>query len=359
MVVVGIGGSFAGPKAVQEFVEGPWRNQISDFPVYYVGNDLSSDKLHDLYKILKGKRVCWVIISKSGTTTEPAMSQEVIYDFLVKNFGVANANASMIAITGYSDNSDLYRQAKKNGWKMFQIPEDAGGRYSVMSAVGLLAIAFSGLSIDEFLAGGAEMLQKVQEFGIDNPLVRYVIYRHQQFEAGKPVELISTNDEYISMFIKWVVQVIAETEGKEEKGILPYEILYSRDAHSLEQFLVGGNKIFFETMIHVSPKNQIIMPGNDPEAPMYYLKGKSFEYADKVMMKALKKAHQQSGMAVEDIYDVQKTERDCGALMMFYMCAAAMSAYMYSDTMPPFTQDDVEFYKRFMFQGLGKPGFVA
>lgn len=356
-VVIGIGGSYLGARAAIEFVKGAsYNNKKKSTPdVYFVGNDISSSHLRDVLEICEGKDVCINVISKSGTTTEPAIAFRIFRDMLVKKYG--KAASERIFVTTDKSKGALRPQAEELGYESFVVPDDIGGRYSVLSAVGLLPIAVAGIDIDEMLAGAKDAADKYSKGDVfSNDCMKYAALRNYFLRHGKSVEILAVNDPALAMTCEWWKQLFGESEGKDGKGLYPSSAVYSTDLHSIGQFIQEGTRVMFETVINVNSEDNFVIEADADNADgLNFLAGKTINYVNQQAFLGTVMAHTDGGVPNVSIELTSRTARDFGYLVYFFELSCAISGYMLG--INPFNQPGVEAYKKNMFSLLGKPGY--
>ena len=356
IVVIGIGGSYLGTKAVYDALKENFPN-ISSPQILFAGQHLDSKYHKQLIDFLRNKNFIIVIISKSGTTTEPAIAFRMLRSLLKKQHGEQN-NQRIIAITD-KEKGALRNLADKDNIQSFIIPDNIGGRYSVFTPVSLVPLALAGFNITELIEGAADaekFLCKTNTIA-ENPALKYAALRQIFYQQGKPVELLSTFHPALSTISVWWKQLFGESEGKDQKGIFPASLSYTSDLHSLGQFVQDGLRIFFETFISVEANNEdaeIPLMDNNSDG-LEYLSGKKLSYVNKMAETATQLAHIDGGVPVISINIPDISEKSIGELLYFFEFSCAISSYAMG--VNPFNQPGVEAYKKNMFALLGKPGF--
>ena len=359
LVVIGIGGSYLGARAAIEFVKSPLYNDLAnDTPkIYFAGNNISTTALNELISICKGKDVCVNVISKSGTTTEPAVAFRVFKSMLVNKYGEEGAR-DRIFVTTDKCRGTLKQFSDAAGYETFVVPDDVGGRYSVLTAVGLLPIAVAGIDIDAMMTGAAEARNAYSVSDINkNDAVKYAVIRNALSRKGKTTEILVGYEPYMLMLNEWWKQLYGESEGKDNKGILPASVVFSTDLHSLGQYIQDGQRNLFETVINVKdPGAEFIIP-NDPANVdgLNFISGKNLDYVNKTAMLATLIAHNDGGVPNILIEVENRSAYSFGYVVYFFELACAVSGYMLG--VNPFDQPGVEAYKKNMFALLGKPGY--
>lgn len=349
VIVIGIGGSYLGTRAVIESQYGSYYNEFNtqnSTKIYFAGNELSPDNLKDIEDLISGENYSIIYISKSGGTIEPAMTFRFFYDRLVEDYNQEDADKRVYAITGKS--GILRKLAKKHKWQTFDVPEGIGGRYSVLTPVGLLPIAIAGIDTDALLEGA---IQAMKPEGIEKAN-EYALYRMKQYYSGRKVEYLAVNCQRLQYFGEWFKQLFAESEGKDGRGVFPTSGIFPTDLHSVGQYLQSGTKgLIFETQIIRKSENYILIPFGDSEDGLDKYLSKSFEDAQRAAMEGAAIAHTNGGMPVGKIF-VGKTIKDFGYLLQFMMIACGISAYMLG--VNPFNQPGVEQHKTAMKEILSK-----
>ena len=358
LVVIGIGGSYLGARAAIEFVKSPMYNSLKkDTPeIYFAGNNISTTALCELLSILEGKDICVNVISKSGTTTEPAIAFRVFKSLLTKKYGIDGAR-ERIFVTTDKEKGTLKHFSDNAGFETFVVPDDVGGRYSVLTAVGLLPIAVAGIDIDKMMLGAADARNALTVKGSGNTAIEYAVLRNALLSSGKCTEILVGYEPYMLMMSEWWKQLYGESEGKDGKGIFPASVIFSTDLHSLGQYIQDGQRNLFETVISVenSGASFEIPADKDNVDGLNFLSGKTLDYVNKKAMQATLIAHNDGGVPNILIELSDRTEYTFGYLVYFFEIACAISGYMLG--VNPFNQPGVEAYKKNMFALLGKPGY--
>ncbi len=349
LVVVGIGGSYLGTRMVIEALSGYFCKK--ELEVIYAGNSLSSDYLNDLLDYLKGKEFSVNIISKSGTTTEPAIAFRLIKKLMEEKYGKDEAS-KRIYVTTDKNKGALRELAIENGYETFVVPDDVGGRYSVLTAVGLFPIACAGFDIEKLMSGAAFARKNYDEAVLNYAAVRNVLYK-----KGNVIELFVNYEPKLSMLLEWLKQLFGESEGKEGKGIFPVGLTYTTDLHSMGQYVQEGRRMFFETGISIENSNRKleIPKQKDDSDGLDYLEGRDLHEINKIAAKATAIAHIEGMVPNLEIQIDRLDEENLGELIYFFEKTCAVSGYI--NDINPFNQPGVESYKRNMFELLGKPGF--
>lgn len=358
LIVIGIGGSYLGARAAIEFLKGPFYNSVKkDVPeIYFAGNSISGSYLNDILALCKGKRVSLNIISKSGTTTEPAVAFRVLRSYLEEQYGEEEA-AKRIYCTTDKARGTLKALADSKGYECFVIPDDVGGRFSVLTAVGLLPIAAAGADIDALMKGAALASEEYNERSIDNPCYTYAAIRNIFYRKGKLTETLVSYEPRFAMMAEWYKQLFGESEGKNNKGILPTSVIFSTDLHSMGQYIQEGNRILFETVVTINDAGSdvtIEKEENDGDG-LNFLAGKKMAFVNKKAFEGTVLAHTDGGVPNLVINIDKADEENLGRLIYFFEKACAVSGYVLE--VNPFDQPGVEAYKKNMFALLGKPGY--
>ncbi|MCT4614268.1 MAG: glucose-6-phosphate isomerase [Marinifilaceae bacterium] len=353
LVVIGIGGSYLGSKAIIDALS----NDFSNSSVLFAGHNLNSSYLHNLAEYLQSREFGICIISKSGTTTEPAIAFRFLKSVMESKYSSTEIKERIIAITDKSEGA-LRQLAENESYESFYIPDNIGGRYSIFTPVGLYPIAFAGFDIKQFLEGSIRMCDKVfNSETIDNIAFSYVCYRNMMYSKGKKIEILANYNYKLNFVSEWWKQLFGESEGKDGKGIFPVSLCFSTDLHSMGQYIQDGERHLFETLISVKkPKNDILISKDIENLDnLNYLSGQSIDYVNKMALKGAKKAHVSGGVPVVEILLPCLNEYYMGQLLYFFMISCGLSGYILG--VNPFDQPGVEDYKRNMFSLLKKPGF--
>ena len=358
-VVIGIGGSYLGPRAAIELMQGANHNigkGKGNPQIYYAGNGLSTRAWNELQRLLEGKDFSIAIISKSGTTTEPAIATRALRWMLERKYGVEGAKSRIYAITDPCKGA-LRQMATEEGWETFVIPPNVGGRYSVLTAVGLLPLAVAGMDIKQIMAGAYEAKQAYDIRSFENPVWLYAAVRNLLYRRGKCIELLESFEPGFKMMGGWWQQLFGESEGKDGKGIFPVTAEFTADLHSLGQMIQQGERNIFETMVRMDPPAQKYTIAGDHKDldGLNYLEGKTLDYVDEQAFLGTLAAHVDGGVPVITMDIGELNDAKLGELFYFFELSCGVSAYMLG--VNPFNQPGVEFYKRNMFQLLGKPGY--
>ena len=361
LIVIGIGGSYLGTRAVIEFLKSPNYNMLKkDTPdIYFAGNCISADALNELLAICEGKDVCVNVISKSGTTTEPAVAFRIFRAYLENKYGKEGAK-ERIFVTTDKARGTLKQFATEEGYETFVVPDDVGGRFSVLSAVGLLPIAAAGIDIKKLMEGAFAASRAYTDPDLSkNDCYRYAAIRNILYRKGKTTEVLASYEPCSTMFNEWWKQLYGESEGKDGKGIYPASVIYSTDLHSLGQFVQDGNRNLFETVVEIADTGSHYEIPNDPANidGLNFLSGMDINAVKKTAMQGTILAHVDGGVPNILIEVSEKSAYVLGELLYFFELACAISGYMLS--VNPFDQPGVESYKKNMFALLGKPGYEA
>jgi len=362
LLVVGIGGSYLGARAAIEalthsFYNSLTKNQRVSPQVFFCGNSISSKYISDLKDMLKDKDFSVNIISKSGTTTEPAIAFRVFKEMLVEKYGKEAANKRIYATTDKSKGA-LKNLADQEGYETFVVPDDVGGRFSVLTAVGLLPIAAAGIDIDELMKGAASERDKVINTPYEeNPSLMYAAVRNILHRKGKSVEVVANYEPSFHYVSEWWKQLMGESEGKDQRGIFPAAVDLTTDLHSMGQFIQDGSRIMFETVLNIesSPAEVIINKEQVDTDGMNYLAGKNIDFVNKSAMNGTVLAHTDGQVPNLRVNIPEQNAYYLGQLFYFFEFACGVSGYILG--VNPFNQPGVESYKRNMFALLGKPGY--
>ena len=361
LVVIGIGGSYLGARAAIEFVKSPLYNNLKkDTPdIYFAGNNISTTALTELLSICEGKDISVNVISKSGTTTEPAIAFRVFKALLIEKYGEEGAK-ERIFVTTDKCRGTLKEFSDKAGYETFVVPDDVGGRYSVLTAVGLLPIACAGIDIDALMKGAQDAREAYSTPDIkSNPALRYAVLRNIMKRKGKTTEILVGYEPYMLMFSEWWKQLYGESSGKDGKGLFPASVVFSTDLHSLGQYIQEGQRTLFETVISIGNSGATFTIPNDPSNVdgLNFISGCELDYVNKTAMTATLLAHNDGGVPNIVLEVEDRTARALGYMVYFFEFACAMSGYLLG--VNPFDQPGVEAYKKNMFALLGKPGYES
>ena len=358
-VVIGIGGSYLGPRAAIELLQGCNHNigkGKGNPQIFFAGNTLSTRAWNELTHLLEGKDFSIAIISKSGTTTEPAIATRSLRWLLERKYGTEGARKRTYAITDPA-NGALRQMATEEGWESFVIPPDVGGRYSVLTAVGLLPMAVAGIDPMEVMKGACEAKEAYDIRSFENPVWLYAATRNLLYRRGKAIELLESFEPGFRMMGGWWQQLFGESEGKDGKGIFPVTAEFTPDLHSLGQMIQQGERNMFETMVRFDPPAQELYLGSDYKNldGLNYLEGKTLSFVDEQAFQGTLAAHVDGNVPVITMDMGPLNAQKLGEMFYFFELSCGVSAYMLG--INPFDQPGVEFYKRNMFQLLGKPGY--
>ena len=359
-IAIGIGGSYLGARAVVEFLKSPLYNSLNkDTPdVYFSGCNISAQSLNELLALCEGKDVCINVISKSGTTTEPAVAFRVFRDLLEKKYGKDGARERIFVTTDKAKGT-LKKFADEAGYETFVVPDNVGGRFSVLTAVGLLPIAVSGVDIDALMKGASDAAARyttVTDVN-ENECLKYAALRNILYRKGIATEILVSYEPYAAMFNEWWKQLYGESEGKDGKGLFPASVIFSTDLHSLGQFIQDGSRNVFETIVSVkNADSKLAVPYDESNIDgLNFLAGTDLNEINKVAMQGTILAHIDGGAPNILVEIENKDEYSLGYLLYFFEFACGVSGYVLG--VNPFNQPGVEAYKKNMFALLGKPGY--
>ncbi|CCI87243.1 glucose-6-phosphate isomerase [Lactobacillus gigeriorum] len=359
LICIGIGGSYLGAQAAIEFLNSNFYGKAkSDMPiVVFCGNSLSGSYLYDLIEWLGDRDFSINVISKSGTTTEPSVAFRIFKDKLIKKYGKEEAAKRIYATTDRQKGA-LKTEADAEGYEEFVVPDDVGGRYSVLSAVGLLPIAASGADIDALMKGAADARADYQDTDLtkESPF-QYAALRNILYRKGYTTEIVENYEPSLRMFSEWCKQLMGESEGKDQKGIYPSSANFTTDLHSLGQYIQEGLRNLFETVICVEdPRHDVTIPDDEKNLDqLNFLAGKSLNYVNDRAYEGVVLAHTDGGVPVMTVNIPDQSEHTLGYMIYFFELAIAISGYL--NGINPFNQPGVEAYKRNMFGLLNKPGY--
>jgi len=363
LIVIGIGGSYLGARAAIEGLGHSFRNNLSKEKrqgpeIYFAGNNISSTYLADLLEVIEGKNISINVVSKSGTTTEPAIAFRFFRELLEKKYGKAEARKRIYATTDQAKGA-LKKLADEEGYQSFVIPDDVGGRFSVLTAVGLLPIAAAGIKVEELLEGAYQAQEEYKNPDLkDNYCYRYAAVRNILYKKGKTIEVMANYEPSLAYFAEWWKQLFGESEGKDQKGIFPASVNFTTDLHSLGQYLQDGLRNLFETVLQVEQAKKELLIQEDPANVdgLNFLSGKSMDFVNKKAFQGTLLAHSDGGVPNLLISIPKISELYFGKMVYFFEKACAISGYLLG--VNPFDQPGVEAYKKNMFALLGKPGFA-
>ncbi len=358
-IVIGIGGSYLGARAAIEFIKSPLYNNLKkDTPeIYFAGNSISGPALSELISLCEGKRVSVNVISKSGTTTEPAIAFRIFKKLLEERYGVEEARKRIYCTTDKARGT-LKQQADKEGWESFVVPDNVGGRYSVLTAVGLLPIAVSGADIDAIMQGAIDARKEYENPDINvNNCYKYAVLRNVLYGKGKKIEMLAAYEPRFTMMAEWFKQLYGESEGKDKKGIFPASAIFSTDLHSLGQYVQDGERSLFETVVLIenNEKDIVIEAQENDGDGLNFLAGKNLSFVNRKAFEGTVLAHNDGGVPNIVITLDRANEYNFGQMVYFFEKACAISGYLLG--VNPFDQPGVESYKKNMFALLGKPGY--
>ena len=357
LVVIGIGGSYLGARAVIELLCSPNYNlKKKDTPdVFFAGNGLSTDALLELIQLIGGRDFSVNVISKSGTTTEPAVAFRIFKAMLEEKYGKDGAKERIYATTDKARGA-LKGLADAEGYEEFVVPDDVGGRYSVLTAVGLLPIAVAGVDIAQLMAGAGQAMEELAAGGPDNLAWKYAAARHALYQAGKKVELLACYEPNFRFFSEWWKQLYGESEGKEGKGLFPASVEFTADLHSMGQYIQQGERLMFETVVKFAPKGEFAIPDDPANVDgLNFLSGKPLAFVAEQAMRGTILAHVDGGVPNVLIELPAISPLSVGYLIYFFEYVCGLSGYLLE--VNPFDQPGVEAYKKNMFALLGKPGY--
>ena len=359
LIVIGIGGSYLGARAAIEFIKSPLYNNLKkDTPdIYFLGNSISSTALAETLSLCEGRDVCVNVISKSGTTTEPAIAFRIFKEYLEKKYGREGAKERIFCTTDKARGT-LKALADSEGYETFVVPDDVGGRYSVLTAVGLLPIAVSGADIDSIMRGANDARVAFSSPEIEsNDCYKYAALRNILLRKGKGIEMLTAYEPRMTMMAEWFKQLYGESEGKDNKGLFPSSAIFSTDLHSLGQYIQDGVRNIFETVVWInSPEKDVeIKEQSDDGDGLNFLAGKTMSYVNRKAFEGTVLAHNDGGVPNLVIELPSAGEYEFGYMVYFFEKACAISGYVLG--VNPFNQPGVESYKKNMFALLGKPGY--
>ena len=367
LIVIGIGGSYLGARAAIEFVKSSNYNLMSKKTpnIFFIGNTLNPNAVDEIYNLVKNKDICINVISKSGNTTEPALAFRIFRNLVLKKYGREGAKERIFVTTDKNaadKNGNIKCKLKAfadaEGYKTFVVPDDIGGRYSVLTAVGLLPIAVAGVDIDSMMQGAADAREKYSEGSVaDNDCFKYAAIRNILYEQEKTVEIFASYDPSLAMTAEWWKQLYGESEGKDHRGLYPSSVVNTTDLHSLGQYIQQGRRFIFETIINIKKSGSRRKIESDPEDldGLNFLAGKSLEEINRGAMMATVFAHNDGGVPNVMIEIDDRSAYSFGYMVYFFELACAISGYMLG--VNPFDQPGVEAYKDNMYALLGKSGY--
>ena len=358
LIVIGIGGSYLGARAAIEFLKSTLYNNLKkDTPdIYYVGNSINPTYLSEIISLCEGRDFSVNVISKSGTTTEPALAFRVFKDLVEKKYGKDGAKDHIFATTDKAKGT-LKELSDTEGYETFVVPDDVGGRFSVLTAVGLLPIAVAGCDIDALMAGAAQAQQDYMADFENNDCYKYAAIRNILSRKGKAVEMLVSYDPNFVMMAEWYKQLFGESEGKDNKGLFPSAAVFSTDLHSMGQYIQEGSRILFETVVDIKkPKTDLYLEANEENLDgLNFLCNQNMSVVNRKALEGVILAHTEGGVPNIILELEDTTEKSLGYLIYFFEKACAISGYLLG--VNPFNQPGVESYKKNMFALLGKPGY--
>ncbi len=358
-VVIGIGGSYLGARCAIEALSHQFISPEGAIKVVFAGNNLSEEYLAELMDLVKQRNAACVVISKSGTTTEPAVAFRIVKEYLEKKYGKEAAANRIVAITD-AHKGALKTLATQEGYRSFVVPDNVGGRFSVLTPVGLLPIVLAGFDVRTMLKGAADEREALLSKTEENPAVQYAAMRNLLYSVlGKKVEVLVSYNPKFQYLGEWWKQLYGESEGKEGKGIFPASVNFTTDLHSMGQFIQDGDRVMFETVVNVEKSRREVVIGSDPQNldQLNYLAGKRVEHCNAMAQLGTKLAHIDGGVPQLEVSVSQIDEYNLGAIFYFFEFACGISAYVLG--INPFNQPGVEAYKKNMFALLRKPGYEA
>ncbi len=361
LIVIGIGGSYLGARAAIEALKSTLYNSLKkDTPeIYFIGNSISPTYLNEVISLVDGRDFSVNIISKSGTTTEPALAFRVFRDLLVERYGEDGAKGRIYATTDKARGT-LKELSDKMGYETFVIPDDVGGRFSVLTAVGLLPIACAGCDIDALMKGAAAAREEYSECDLDkNACYKYAALRNILYTKGKSVEMLISYENSFAMMAEWFKQLYGESEGKDGKGLYPSSAVFSTDLHSLGQFVQDGSRVMFETVIQFAEPQKEFFLKDDPSNVdgLNFLSNQNMSIVNRKAFEGTVIAHTEGGVPNIVLELPKLDEFELGYIIYFFEKACAISGYLLG--VNPFDQPGVESYKKNMFALLGKPGYES
>lgn len=361
LIVIGIGGSYLGARAAIELLRSPFYNNLKkDTPeIYFAGNNINPAYLNEVLALCEGKDVSINVISKSGTTTEPALAFRIFRDLLEKKYGTDGAKDRIYCTTDKARGT-LKQLCDEQGYETFVIADDVGGRYSVLTAVGLLPIAVAGVDIDAVMQGAADAMKELDNDDVaTNDCYRYAAARNCFYRKGKLVEILVSYEPAFTMMAEWFKQLYGESEGKQNKGLFPASVTFSTDLHSMGQYIQEGERILFETVVDIKkPKTDLFIEEDATNADgLNFLSSQNMSIVNRKAFEGTILAHTEGGVPnlVLEVPEINAYE--FGYMVYFFEKACAISGYTLG--VNPFDQPGVESYKKNMFALLGKPGFEA
>ena len=359
VIVIGIGGSYLGARCAIEALSHSFVRPAGVPQVVFAGNNLSEDYIAELFDLAKVRNTACVVISKSGTTTEPAVAFRIFKEYLEQTYGPKEAGERIVAITD-AHKGALKTLATQKGYRTFVVPDNVGGRFSVLTPVGLLPIVLAGFDIRAMIKGAADEREELLHKGSDNAAVKYAAIRNLlHTDCKKAVEILVTYSPKLVYLAEWWKQLYGESEGKDGKGIFPASVTNTADLHSMGQFIQEGSRVMFETVIKVENANRSVVIGSDEQNLdcLNYLAGQHVEHCNSMAQLGVKVAHIDGGVPQVELSIDRIDEYNLGAIFYFFEFACGVSAYLLG--VNPFNQPGVEAYKKNMFALLRKPGYEA
>ena len=359
VIVIGIGGSYLGARCAIEALGHQFVRKEGVPQVVFAGNNLSEEYLAELMDLAKSSNTAVIVISKSGTTTEPAVAFRIFKEYIEQTYGKSEASERIVAITDAKKGA-LKTLATQEGYKSFIVPDNVGGRYSVLTPVGLLPIVIAGFDVRAMLKGAADQREALSVRSAENPAVQYAAMRNLlHSEYGKAIEIFVVYNPKFTYLAEWWKQLYGESEGKDGKGIFPASVTNTADLHSMGQFIQEGSRVMFETVINVENANRSVVIGSDEQNldQLNYLAGKSVNHCNAMAQLGTKIAHIDGGVPQMEVSIERINEENLGAIFYFFEFACGVSAYTLG--INPFNQPGVEAYKKNMFALLRKPGYEA
>lgn len=359
VIVIGIGGSYLGARCAIEALSSSFVRKADAPQVVFAGNNLSEEYLAELMDLASVRNTACVVISKSGTTTEPAVAFRIVKAYIEKTYGRTEAAERIVAVTDEHKGA-LKTLATQEGYKTFVVPDNVGGRYSVLTPVGILPIVLAGFDIRAMLRGAAEERAALLKKSADNAAIKYAAVRNLLYsELGRKVEILVTFNPKLQYLGEWWKQLFGESEGKDLKGIFPASIVCTADLHSMGQFIQEGDRVMFETTVKVEKSNREVVIGSDEQNldQLNYLAGQRVEHCNAMAQLGTKLAHIDGGVPQIEVSIERINEENLGAIFYFFEFACGVSAYLLG--INPFNQPGVEAYKKNMFALLHKPGYEA
>ena len=358
LVVIGIGGSYLGARAVIELLKSPNYNALpKQTPdIYFAGNGISGEALSEILTLIGDRDFSVNVISKSGTTTEPAIAFRIFKELLEKRYGKDGARERIFATTDRARGA-LKTLATQEGYETFVVPDDVGGRYSVLTAVGLLPIACAGIDIEALMQGAQEARRQFLAEGVNSAAAQYAMQRQYFYKQGKKIEILAAYEPAFRFMAEWWKQLYGESEGKDGVGIFPASVDLTPDLHSMGQYIQDGERMLQETVVFFDrARAEVTVPSDEANLDgLNYLAGRTMSYINEKAMEATRAAHVSGGVPVTVLRLEADTEQAVGALIYFFEFACGVSGYM--SGVNPFNQPGVEAYKKNMFHLLGKPGY--